>query len=109
MLTQLQLSKLSEEDKLRYDELLKTDDKESLEQFEYFFGFTIQTDKVVIPTNQEIDLYRNFTDKVKLKHIAQMLGFVPHEGQQPIFYTLDEKKDIVNNVVMCLGRRSRKK
>lgn len=105
MLTQLQLSKLSEEDKLRYDELLKTDDKESLEQFEYFFGFTIQTDAIVIPTNQEIELYRNFTDKVKLKHIAQMLGFVPHAGQQPIFYTIDEKKDIINNLAICCGRR----
>lgn len=105
MLTALQLSKLSEEDKLRYEELIKLDDKESIEQFEYFFGFTIDTGAIVIPTNQEIDLYKSFTDKVKLKHIAQMLGFVPHKGQQPIFYTIDEKRDIINNLVVCCGRR----
>ena len=109
MLTTLQLSKLSVEDRNRYEELLRENDTESLSQFEYFFGFTITTDTILIPSNAEIDLYKNFTDKVKLKHIAQMLGFVPHAGQQNIFYTIDERRDIVNNIVMCLGRRSRKK
>jgi hypothetical protein len=105
MLTTLQLSKLSVEDRNRYEELLRENDTESLAQFEYFFGFTITTDTVLIPSNAEIDLYKNFTDKVKLKHIAQMLGFVPHAGQQPIFYTIDEQRDIVNNLAICCGRR----
>ena len=105
MLTSLQLDKLQEEDRLKYLEFIEQGDTESQSQFEYFYGFTIQTDKVVIPTNKELQLYRDFTDTVKLKHIAQMLEFIPHPGQQPVFYTLDEKKDIVNNIVMVLGRR----
>ena len=106
MLTALQLEKLQEEDQKIYLEYVEQGDTESISQFEYFYGFTIQTDKVVIPTNKELQLYRDFTDTVKLKHIAQMLEFVPHPGQQPVFYTLDEKKDIINNIVMVLGRRA---
>lgn len=105
MLSPKQLDKLSEEDKERYLELVRTENHEEVQQFEYFFGFTIQTDAIVIPSNKEIELYQNFTDKVKLKHIAQMLGFVPHAGQQPIFYTIDEKRDVINNLAICCGRR----
>lgn len=106
MLTQVQIDKLTEAEKLQYDALVAANDTEGIAQFEYFFGFTLGEEEVKIPTNQEIELYKQMTDTIKLKHIAKMLGFIPHAGQQPIFYTLDEQRDIVNNIVMVLGRRA---
>lgn len=108
MLTALQIEALSLEQQLEYNALLENNDTEGLAQFEYFFGFTIGDTEVKTPTNQEIELYKSMTDQIKLKHIAKMLNFVPHKGQQPVFYAVDEKADIINNLVMVLGRRSGK-
>lgn len=106
MLTALQIEALSLEQQLEYNALLENNDTEGLAQFEYFFGFTIGDTEIKTPTNQEIELYKSMTDQIKLKHIAKMLNFVPHKGQQPIFYTIDEQADIINNLVMVLGRRA---
>lgn len=106
MLTPIQLNNLSEADRLQYESLVAANDTEAISQFEYFFGFTFGETEVRIPSNKEIELYKQMTDKIKLKQISSMLGFIPHIGQQPIFYTLDEKRDIINNIVMVLGRRA---
>src|SRR5574344_365301 len=102
MLTALQIEALSLEQQLEYSALLENNDTEGLAQFEYFFGFTIGDTEIKTPTNQEIELYKSMTDQIKLKHIAKMLNFVPHKGQQPVFYAVDEKADIINNLVMVL-------
>ncbi len=106
MLTKQQIESLAPEQQLEYKELLASDDKEALQQFEYFFGFTMGGDKILTPTNEEIEIYKSMTDKIKLKVIAKMLNFIPHKGQMDIFYTIDERADIYNNLVMVLGRRA---
>lgn len=106
MLTDIQIAKLTEEQQLEYQALVDSQDIEGIAQFEYFFGFTIGDTEVKIPVNAEIELYKAMTDQVKLKHIAKMLGFVPHKGQQPVFFTVDERADTVNNLVLVLGRRA---
>lgn len=108
MLTKQQIESLASEQQLEYKELLASDDKEALQQFEYFFGFTMGGDKILTPTNEEIEIYKSMTDKIKLKVIAKMLNFIPHKGQMDIFYIIDERADIYNNLVMVLGRRTGK-
>lgn len=103
-MTKLQLTKLSEEELLTYN-ALSPDEKA---QYEYFMGFTTHTEEVRVTSNKEIRMYQETTDKITLKRVAQMLEFVPHIGQQPIFYTFDEKREIYNNIVMVLGRRTGK-
>lgn len=104
MLTQEQLSNLTVEQLSEYNNL-STEDRG---QWEYFYGFTFNSVEVTIPTNKEIDLYRNTTDTIKLKTVAQLLGFTPHDGQKPLFYTFDMMNEVINNYVMVLGRRSGK-
>ena len=77
-------------------------------QYEYFMGFTTHTTEVKHTTNKEIQTYKDATDKIALKTVAQLLNFTPHKGQQPIFYVFDEQKELINNLVMVLGRRSGK-
>lgn len=96
--------KLSDVEKVLYEAM--DDDEKS--QFEYFMGFTTHTVEERKTTNREIALYQEMVDSIQLKTVAQMLDFIPHEGQKPIFYTYDELKDIINNIVMVLGRRTGK-
>lgn len=78
---------------------------EEQEQYRYFMGFTTHTAEIKRTTNKEIQIYKDTTDSIKLKTVAQLLDFVPHKGQQPIFYTLDTQRDLINSIVMVLGRR----
>lgn len=82
------------------------EDDEGKAQIRYFMGFTTHTEEVRVTSNKEILMYQEYCDKVELKTVAQMLDFTPHKGQQPIFYTYDEQKDIYNCIVMVLGRRA---
>lgn len=97
-----QYAGLSEEKRAEYDAL----DDESKQEFTYFWGFTHSEYELHIPTNSEIELYKAATDRIELKTVAQMLNFTPHKGQQPVFYTFDRQRDIVNNMVLVLGRRA---
>jgi hypothetical protein len=105
MLTSQQLAELTPEQLNEYNEA----DAEGKAQFEYFYGFTFSNTEVKQVVKQEVALYQKITDSIKLKDVARLLSFVPHKGQQPVFYTIDEQKDIINNIVMVLGRRARKK
>jgi hypothetical protein len=106
MLSQSQIESLTPEQQLEYKALVENNDTDALAQYEYFYGFTIGDADIKPPTNEEIELYKSMTDQIKLKHIAKMLGFVPHTGQQPVFFTIDERADTINNLVMVLGRRA---
>jgi len=101
-MTDLQKSQLSEEELLAYNEL----SKEEQDQYDYFMGFTTHTHEARITSNKEIKLYQQHCDNIQLKSVAQLIDFIPHKGQQPIFYALDEQKEIYNNLVMVLGRRA---
>ena len=81
-------------------------DTETREQYRYFMGFTTHTAELRVTSNKEIKLYQENCDKIQLKSVAQLLNFIPHKGQQPIFFTYDEQKDIYNNLVLVLGRRA---
>lgn len=83
-------------------------DTETREQYRYFMGFTTHTAELRVTSNKEIKLYQENCDKIQLKSVAQLLNFIPHKGQQPIFFTYDEQKDIYNNLVLVLGRRTGK-
>ena len=102
MLNQEQLDRLTKEQLQEYIEC----SPEQKEQFEYFYGFTFCSDSITKVTNKEIELYQQVTDTIPLKNVAQVLNFIPHKGQQPIFYTFDVHKEIINNMVMVLGRRA---
>lgn len=104
MLTQEQYDSLPTERKTNYLNL----DDEGKAEFAYFWGFTFSEYELHIPTNAEIELYKASTDKIDLKTVAQLLNFTPHKGQQPIFYTFDRQREIINNIVMVLGRRTGK-
>lgn len=108
MLNFIQKSKLNEDSLAEYEAILASGDEAAIKEFEYFFGFTKGALDSYTPTNEEVELYKSTTDKIKLKTISQMLNFIPHTGQQPIFFTVDELKDVVNNMVMVLGRRTGK-
>ena len=103
-LTNKQLRALSEEEIAEYEEL----DELGKEQFEYFFGFTENTHEAVIVQNKEVLEYQKAAATIKLKTIAQMLGFVPHKGQQPLFFSFDAQEDIYNAFVLLFGRRTGK-
>ena len=98
------LNKLTPEELEEYNNLPPEDKA----QYEYFMGFTTHTTEVKRTTNKEIQTYKDATDKIALKTVAQLLNFIPHKGQQPIFYVFDEQKELINNLVMVLGRRSGK-
>ena len=100
-MTDLQRAKLTPEELSEYEGL----DEEGKSQYEYFMGFTTHTAEVRITSNREIKLYQEKCDEIQLKTVAQLIGFVPHKGQQPIFYTWDVQKDIINNIVLASGRR----
>lgn len=104
MLTTDQYNSLPEARKLEYNNL----SDEEKHEFAYFWGFTFSEYDLHIPTNAEIDLYRQATDKIDLKTVAQLLKFTPHAGQQPVFYVFDRQRSIINNLVMVLGRRTGK-
>ena len=106
MLTKEQLSALSPEHKAEYEELLLTNNKEGQESFEYFFGFTNGLIEEVEITNKEVALYQEAAQSVTLKAVAQVLGFTPHAGQQPLFFHFDERSEVYNNFVLVLGRRA---
>ena len=104
MLSYNQLSKLTEVEREHY-EALEGDDKAS---FEYFYGFTSHTEKAVVIQNNEVIEYQKASAKISLKAVAQLLEFVPHKGQMPVFFAFDEHKDVYNNFVLLLGRRTGK-
>lgn len=95
------LNKLTPEELEAYSEM----SPEEQEQYRYFMGFTTHTSEVKRATNKEIQTYRDTTDNISLKTVAQLLDFSPHKGQQPIFYTFDTQRELINNIVMVLGRR----
>lgn len=101
-LTTQQYEALSIKDYYEYLNL----DSEEREQYRYFMGFVTHTAELRVTSNKEIKLYQEKCDTIQLKTVAQLLDFIPHKGQQPIFYTYDEQKDIKNNLVLVLGRRA---
>lgn len=101
-LLKTQYEAMSYEDYMQYIEA----DAETRSQIKYFMGFTTHTVEKRVTSNKEIKLYQDTCDAIELKSVAQLLGFVPHTGQQPIFYTYDVQKDIYNNLVLVLGRRA---
>lgn len=101
MLTYDQLTLLTPEERLFYA-TMQDEDKES---FEYFYGYAHGTAEKVVITNREAQLYRDTTDKITLKAVCELVGFIPHSGQQNIFYTLDNKLDTINSLVIAAGRR----
>lgn len=103
-LTQGQYEALSDADYLQYEAM----PEEEREQYKYFMGFVTHTAELRVTSNKEIKLYQEKCDTIQLKTVAQLLNFVPHKGQQPIFYTYDVQKDIYNNLVLVLGRRTGK-
>lgn len=103
-LTAQQYAALTEKDYLEYLGL----SEEEREQYKYFMGFVTHTAELRVTSNREIKLYQDKCDSIQLKTVAQLLNFVPHKGQQPIFYTYDEQKDLFNNLVLVLGRRTGK-
>lgn len=103
-LTQAQYNALSSKDYYEYIGL----EPEAREQYKYFMGFVTHTAELRVTSNKEIKLYQSKCDTIQLKTVAQLLDFTPHKGQQPIFFTYDEQKDLYNNLVMVLGRRTGK-
>ena len=99
-----QIRKLSDEEFEEYQKL----DAEGKKQFEYFFGFTTHTPEAVIVQNKEVLRYQEAAGTIQLKTVAKLLNFVPHAGQQPLFYSFDAEADIYNNFVLLLGRRTGK-
>jgi len=104
MLTNEQVQKLTKEELLEYEDL----DTEGKASFEYFFGFTIHTEAPVVVKSIEVEEYQKAAAKIKLKTISTLLEFVPHKGQQPLFYSFDQESDIFNNFVLLFGRRTGK-
>jgi len=109
---ELQEYKLS---KAQYDSMSANDlqeyiglDAEAREQYKYFMGFVTHTSEVRVTSNREIKLYQDTCDTIQLKTVAQLLNFIPHKGQQPIFFTYDEQRELYNNLVLVLGRRTGK-
>lgn len=100
-LTEMQLSKLSDDEREEYNGL-EGDDRDS---FEYFFGFAHGSTEQHIITNEEIQMYQEHTDLIDLKTVWQLCGNVPHKGQQPMVYAFDRQRDIFNNFVIAAGRR----
>ena len=103
-LSSAQYSAMTLKDLLEYEGL----DEEGREQYKYFMGFTTHTAELRVTSNKEIKLYQEKCDSIQLKTVAQLLNFVPHRGQQPIFFTYDEQRELYNNLVMVLGRRTGK-
>ena len=102
MLSAKQLETLSDEDILYYENITDEEEKAS---FEYFMGFAHGATDSVIITNEEIEIYKSTTDNVPLKSVCELMGFIPHKGQQPFVYDFDMNKDIHNNYVIAAGRR----
>ena len=103
-LSSAQYSAMTLKDLLEYEGL----DEEGREQYKYFMGFTTHTAELRVTSNKEIKLYQEKCDSIQLKTVAQLLNFIPHRGQQPIFFTYDEQRELYNNLVMVLGRRTGK-
>jgi hypothetical protein len=103
-LTLSQLRDLTDEQLKEYEDL----DELGKEQFEYFFGFTENTHEAIIVQNKEVIEYQKAAASIQLKSVAKLLQFVPHKGQQPLFFSFDAQADIYNNFVLLLGRRTGK-
>jgi len=58
--------------------------------------------------NKEIELYKNTTDKIKMKKLYESLDITPNKVQEELIDLVDEKRDEVNNLVLCMGRRGSK-
>lgn len=101
MLTYDQLSRLTPEERRLYDTL----EGEEREAFEYFYGYAQGAGEVVQITNREAKIYRDSTDKISLKAVCELVGFIPHMGQQPLMHTFDTKYDNINSFVIAAGRR----
>lgn len=101
MLSPVELASLSVEDLLTYEGL--TDEEKK--SFEYFYGFAYGQVEQREITNEEIKIYQDTTDKIRLKTVWQLVNRIPHRGQQPIIYTFDECADTTNSYVTAAGRR----
>lgn len=101
MLTYDQLSLLTTEERALY-ETLEGDERKS---FEYFYGYAHGTGDKVVITNKQAEIYRKATDKISIKAVCELVGFVPHRGQQSIIHALDTRKDELNSFVIAAGRR----
>ena len=99
-----QVQKLTKAELKEYEGL----DTLGQQQFEYFFGFTKHTEKPVIVTNKEVIEYQKAAGTIQLKTVAKMLEFVPHKGQQPLFFSFDGQQEVFNNFVLLFGRRTGK-
>lgn len=103
-LTNIQIQSLTPEQIDEYEEL----DALGKGQFEYFCGFTDHTSEEIKVTNTEIEEYQKAAATIQLKTIAKMLDFVPHKGQQPLFFSFDVQQELYNNFVLLFGRRTGK-
>ena len=103
-MTNEQIRSLSEKDLREYEDL----DELGQEQFEYFFGFTDYTIHPIVVQNAEVLEYQKAAASIHLKTIAKLLSFVPHKGQQPLFFSFDAQQEMYNNFVLLFGRRTGK-
>lgn len=106
MLTEAQLTNLDDIQRSTYMSLLESNNAEELASFEYFYGFTHSLAEDIKVTNQEVEHYQQAAARIKLKSVAQLINFIPHEGQQQVFFYFDERAEIYNNFVLVLGRRA---
>jgi len=104
MLSDAQLSLLTPSQREEYEQ----SDEEGKVQFEYFYGFTHGTVEEVVVTNAEVIEYQKAARNIQLKSVAKLINFVPHKGQQPVFYAFDAQSEIYNNFVLLFGRRTGK-
>ena len=103
-LTSEQIRSLTKEELAEYEAL----DSDGKGQFEYFFGFTNHKSEEVIVQNKEVIEYQKAAARIQLKSVATLLEFIPHKGQQPLFYSFDVQCDVYNNFVLLFGRRTGK-
>ena len=101
MLNTDQLETLTDAQRDEYSEM----DDDERASFEYFYGFAHGTTSLAVVTNEEVEMYKKYTDTVTLKAVWQLCGMVPHKGQQDAIYTFDTKIDTTNSYVIAAGRR----
>jgi len=103
-LTEVQYLELDDRQQQEYNQL----SDEGKDQYAYFYGFTEVKGEEREVANQEVVLYQQASDSITLKSVAQLVSFIPHEGQKGVFFTFDAQHDLINNLVMVLGRRTGK-
>lgn len=55
--------------------------------------------------NENIEIYRKMSDKVKLSKVLDLLKITPHAGQKPLVDDIDNPEHLYSNFCLVLGRR----